>query len=84
MNTYVPNTDADQQAMLRRLGVESIEDLLQSVPRSVRLNRPLNLPPGASELELRRVLGRMAAKNSDLDRAPAFLGAGIYDHYIPA
>jgi glycine dehydrogenase subunit 1 len=84
MNTYVPNTDADQQAMLRRLGVESIEDVLQSVPQSVRLNRPLNLPPGASELELRRILGRMAAKNSDLDRTPAFLGAGVYDHYIPA
>src|SRR5215470_17986091 len=68
MNTYVPNTDADQQAMLQRLGVESIEDLLQSVPQSVRLNRPLNLPPGAS----------------DLDNTPGFLGAGIYDHYIPA
>ena len=66
------------------LGAESIEDLLQSVPKSVRLNRPLNLPPGASELELRRILGRMAAKNSDLDRTPGFLGAGIYDHYIPA
>ena len=84
MNTYVPNTAADQQAMLSRLGVDSIEDLLQSVPQSVRLNRPLNLPPGASELELRRVLGKMAAKNSDLDRTPGFLGAGIYDHYIPA
>ena len=84
MNTYVPNTDADQQAMLRSLGAESIEDLLQSIPRSLRLNRALNLPPGASEIELRRILGRMAAKNSDLDRAPGFLGAGIYDHYIPA
>ncbi len=84
MNTYVPNTAADQQAMLRSLGADSIEDLLQSVPASLRLNRPLNLPPGASELELRRILGRMAAKNSDLDRTPGFLGAGIYDHYIPA
>ncbi|HEY7349485.1 MAG TPA: aminomethyl-transferring glycine dehydrogenase subunit GcvPA [Ktedonobacterales bacterium] len=84
MNTYVPNTTADQQVMLRSLGADSIEDLLQSIPKSLRLNRPLNLPPGASELELRRILGRMAAKNSDLDRAPGFLGAGIYDHYIPA
>ncbi len=84
MNTYVPNTPADQQAMLRSLGAESIEDLLQSIPQSVRLNRALNLPPGASEIELRRVLGRMAAKNSDLDRNSSFLGAGVYDHYIPA
>ena len=84
MNTYVPNTAADQQAMLRSLGAESIEDLLQSVPKSVRLNRALNLPPGASELELRRILGQMAGKNSDLDRALNFLGAGVYDHYIPA
>jgi glycine dehydrogenase subunit 1 len=84
MNTYVPNTPADQQAMLRSLGAESIEDLLQSIPRSVRLNRALNLPPGASEIELRRILGRMAANNSDLDRNSSFLGAGIYDHYIPA
>ncbi len=84
MNTYVPNTAADQQAMLRSLGAESIEDLLQSIPKNVRLNRPLDLPPGATELELRRLLGRMAAQNSDLDRTISFIGAGVYDHYVPA
>jgi glycine dehydrogenase subunit 1 len=84
MNTYVPNTAAEQHDMLRSLGAETIEDLLRSVPAHLRLNRALNLPPGASELELRRVLGQMAASNANLDEHLCFLGAGIYEHYIPA
>ncbi len=84
MNTYVPTTAAEQQEMLRSLGAESIEDLLQSVPKHLRLNRALNLPPGASEIELRRVLGKMAARNANLDEHLCFLGAGVYEHYIPA
>ncbi|MBE3559324.1 MAG: aminomethyl-transferring glycine dehydrogenase subunit GcvPA [Ktedonobacteraceae bacterium] len=82
--SYVPNTPEEQQAMLEHLGLSSIEDLLVTVPQEVRLHRPLNLPPALSEPELKRLLGRLAARNSDLDSTISFLGAGTYDHAIPS
>ena len=82
--SYVPNTAAEQQAMLEHLGLSSMEDLLAPVPADVRLQRPLDLPAAASEPELKRLMGRMAARNTDLDSAISFLGAGSYDHAIPS
>ncbi len=82
--TYVPNTAQEQQAMLERLGLSAIEDLLAPVPEEVRLRRPLDLPPALSEPDLKRVLSKMAAQNSNLDTTVSFLGAGTYDHFIPS
>ncbi len=82
--TYVPNTVQEQQAMLERLGLSAIEDLLAPVPEEVRLRRPLDLPPALSEPDLKRVLSKMAAQNSNLDTTVSFLGAGTYDHFIPS
>src|SRR5579859_5313613 len=82
--SYIPNTPEDQQAMLARLDLPSLEALLSPVPENVRLKRPLALPPALSEPDLKRVLNGMAAKNKDLDTLISFLGAGTYDHAIPS
>ncbi len=81
---YVPNTPEEQQAMLEQLGLSRIEDLLETVPQDVRLQRALNLPEALSEPDLKRLLMQMAAKNKNLDTTISFLGAGTYDHAIPS
>ncbi len=82
--SYIPNTPEDQQAMLERLGLPSLEALLTPVPENVRLRRPLDLPPAMAEPDLKRLLTRMAAKNKNLDTTISFLGAGTYDHALPS
>src|SRR5947199_1783005 len=82
--SYIPNTPEDQDMMLARLDLPSLEALLEPVPENVRLRRPLNLPPALSEPDLKRVLASMAAKNKNLDTTISFLGAGTYDHAIPS
>jgi len=82
--SYVPNTPEEQQAMLESLGLSTLEDLLEPVPFEVRLHTPLDLPPALSEPDLKRLMGRMAARNQDLDRTISFLGAGTYDRSIPS
>ena len=82
--TYIPNTAEDQQAMLERIGLSSLEELLSPVPEDVRLRRPLELPPALAEPDLKRLLNHMASKNKNLDAAISFLGAGTYDHAIPS
>src|SRR5919109_2175724 len=70
--------------MLDRIGVDSIDDLFEQIPTGVRLGRPLDLEPALSEPELVAHLGELAARNIDTGREISFLGAGIYDHYVPA
>jgi glycine dehydrogenase subunit 1 len=82
--SYVPNTAEEQQAMLERLGLSSLEDLLEPVPAEVRLHTVLDLPPALSEPDLKRLMSRMAARNKDLDTTISFLGAGTYDRAIPS
>ncbi len=82
--SYVLNTPDDQQAMLKRIGVDSIEALFQQVPATVRLNRPLAIPPALSEIELTQHMQRLAGHNQAADTAVCFLGGGSYDHFIPA
>lgn len=81
MGTYVPNTDAQKQAMLSVIGVGAVEELFAAVPREMLVDR-LDLPEGLSELEVRRKVSAMAAKNRVY---PTVLrGAGAYRHFIPA
>ena len=82
--SYVPNTSAEQQEMLRAVGASSIEDLLTPIPEAVRLKRPLELPPSLAEPDLRRLMLGMAEQNADLDHYISFLGAGTYDHFVPS
>src|SRR6204780_4481163 len=70
--------------MLRQIGVSSIADLFQNIPPNLRLDRPLNIPPAMSEIELTRHLTQLAARNQSADDSVCFLGGGSYDHFIPA
>jgi glycine dehydrogenase subunit 1 len=81
---YLSITDADREAMLEAIGVDSIDELFAQVPEGVRLERPLALPPPLGEAELARHLEELAGRNVHTGIELSFLGAGIYDHYVPA
>jgi glycine dehydrogenase subunit 1 len=70
--------------MLERIGVGSIGDLFADVPAGVRLDRPLDLPPGKPEQEVYAYLRELASHTVSAEDELTFLGAGMYDHYVPA
>ena len=81
---YLPLTGHDREAMLETIGVDSVEALFADVPEEVRLRRPLDLEPPLSEQELVAHLEELASRNVHVGRELSFLGAGIYDHYVPS
>jgi glycine dehydrogenase subunit 1 len=81
--SYVGLSSDEEQRMLRAIGAGSFEELLGAVPRRARLEKPLAIEGPLSEIELRRRFGERARENA-AERAVSFLGAGIYDHYIPS
>jgi glycine dehydrogenase subunit 1 len=70
--------------MLEAMGASAPEDLFATIPESLRLREPLNLPPAASETELRREFRSLARRNAAAATHAVFLGAGAYNHEIPA
>src|SRR5665213_3137624 len=78
---YTPHTERDIAQMLEKIGVGSLDDLLQ-VPDAVKLRAELDVVPALPEYQLARRLSRIAAKNTAVD-AISFLGAGAYRHYAP-
>jgi glycine cleavage system P protein (glycine dehydrogenase) subunit 1 len=70
--------------MLEAIGVESIDALFEDIPESLRLGRPLDLPVGKSETEVYDRLSALASRNAHAEAETSFLGAGMYDHYVPA
>jgi glycine dehydrogenase subunit 1 len=77
-------TDRDREGMLAAIGVASIEALFRDIPEGVRFRGDLQIEPALSEQELVRHLEELAAKNVHTGAELSFLGAGIYDHYVPA
>ena len=84
MSRYTSATDADRAAMLERIGVASIDELFEAIPEGVRLGRELDLAPGRPEQEVYAHLRELASRNVSTDDELSFLGAGMYDHYVPA
>jgi glycine dehydrogenase subunit 1 len=82
--SYILNTPADQRDMLAAIGTNSVEDLFASIPASLRLGRPLDVPPPLTELALQQHVGQLARSCISPDDAVCFLGGGSYDHFIPA
>jgi glycine dehydrogenase subunit 1 len=70
--------------MLAAIGVDSVDELFEQVPEPLRLDRPLALPDGKSEPEVYERLAALASRNSDAEAEVCFIGAGMYDHYVPA
>jgi glycine dehydrogenase subunit 1 len=81
---YLSLTDADRDAMLDAVGVSSVDELFQDIPKGVRFERELDLEPALSEPELLDHLAELAGRNAHTGSELSFLGAGIYDHYVPA
>jgi glycine dehydrogenase subunit 1 len=81
---YTPHTSDDIREMLAVVGVRDPEDLFAPIPEAVRLARPLDLPLGKSEEEVRWVFAALAARNVSQHALVSFLGGGVYDSIIPA
>src|SRR3954453_19405198 len=84
MTRYTSATQGDRDRMLSEIGAQSIEDLFSEIPAGVRLDRPLELPDGKPEAEVYETLAALAARNVSAEDEVSFLGAGMYDHYVPA
>ena len=80
---YTPNTDDDRRRMLDAIGVDSVDELFLDIPPENR-SPGLDLPPPASELELRREIEAMAEMNLTPGKYSSFLGGGSYRHFVPA
>ncbi|MCT4594764.1 MAG: aminomethyl-transferring glycine dehydrogenase subunit GcvPA [Anaeromicrobium sp.] len=84
MHRYIANTEADRKYMLNEINAASIDDLFSDIPEELKLGRDLNLREGMSEMEIFKHMNEMAKKNKSVNDLTCFLGAGAYDHYIPA
>lgn len=81
---YLPMTEEDKKAMLEAIGASSVDELFSDIPEQVQFKREYNIKKAKSESALLKELSLLAAKNADLRSNTSFLGAGVYDHYIPA
>jgi glycine dehydrogenase subunit 1 len=81
--TYIPISPKEREAMLQAIGVKSLDDLFQDVPAKYRFPK-LDLPPALTEMEAAQELADIAASNETVRDLISFLGAGMYNHYIPA
>jgi glycine dehydrogenase subunit 1 len=82
--SYLALTDSDRDAMLSAIGISSIEELFADIPAGVRFAGELDLPPALTEQELTAYFEQLAAENDHTGTTVSFLGAGLYDHYVPA
>ena len=80
---YLPHTSQNVEAMLKVIGVTSLDELFESIPKAHRLKDPLDLPSSINEMELREHLKTIANRN-EAQNYTQFLGAGCYRHYIPS
>lgn len=81
---YLPLTADERRQMLATIGADSVDALFCDVPEAARRSGLVDLPPASGEMEVDRALSAMAAKNLPATAVPAFLGAGIYRHFVPA
>ena len=81
--SYIPNTKNDINEMLKKIGVDSFEDLLESIPKVLKFDQKLSLPEPLSELEIEKEISQITSKNFSVDKISNFLGGGAYDHFIP-
>ncbi len=79
--TYIPHTKEETKEMLDAIGVASIEELFKDIDPGLRA-KSFNIPKGQSESEVIRHMQELASKNATY--LTNFIGAGFYDHYIPA
>lgn len=81
---YIPNVREIQKQMLREIGTESVDELFADISSKIRLKRKLKLPDAMSELEVKRHVQGMLAKNKPFTQMLSFLGGGVWPHHVPA
>ncbi|WP_117169241.1 aminomethyl-transferring glycine dehydrogenase subunit GcvPA [Paraliobacillus sediminis] len=81
---YLPMTQEDKEEMLATIGVATTDDLFKDIPDQLRLKKDLQLKKPANEAQLMQELSALAKKNVNTKTHTSFLGAGVYDHYIPS
>ena len=81
---YLPLTPSDREAMLGSIGVPDIDALFADIPEARRMTALPDLPRHKGELEVERILSRMAGRNMPASSVPFFVGAGAYKHHVPA
>jgi len=81
---YTSITNDQRDRMLQTVGVATIDELFEVIPQESRLDRDLDLPAAASELELQREIGQLAGANHPAASGACFMGMGAYDHFVPA
>jgi glycine dehydrogenase subunit 1 len=85
LSRYTAITPADLELMLEAIGVGAVEEIFEAqIPSAVRLTRPLALPDGLPEQDVYEHLRALAERNTSAEQELCFLGAGMYDHYVPA
>ncbi|MBN1780407.1 aminomethyl-transferring glycine dehydrogenase subunit GcvPA [bacterium] len=81
---FIPTTDENRKQMLKIIGVDEFEALLNDIPKAIRFEGDLDLPSPMSEPEVSKLLLSMAEQNAHTGSYACFLGGGAYDHFIPA
>ncbi|WP_408006733.1 aminomethyl-transferring glycine dehydrogenase subunit GcvPA [Pseudalkalibacillus sp. A8] len=81
---YLPMTEQDEKEMLAEIGIDSIDELFSDIPENVRFKGDLNITEAIPENDLMKKMSQLAAKNVNTKDYTSFLGAGVYDHYIPS
>lgn len=82
---YLPNTNSEiKTQMLKEIGIESIEELYQTIPDELRYTGKLNIPEALNEFELKREVGNLLQENKGTNEVISFLGGGCWQHFIPA
>lgn len=81
---YIPMTENDKNEMLEAIGIDSTEELFSDIPENIRFKGDISIKKPTSEYELKRELVQMSNKNAHPGSHTSFLGAGVYDHFIPS
>ncbi|UOQ42542.1 aminomethyl-transferring glycine dehydrogenase subunit GcvPA [Halobacillus salinarum] len=81
---YLPMTEQDKKEMLDVIGIDTTEKLFADIPEKVRYKGDLTIKPPKNEFSLMKELTQLAEKNVNVKSHTSFLGAGVYDHYIPS
>ena len=81
---YLPQTENARKEMLKSVGVTSVDALYRDIPEAAFVDGLVDLPKHQGELQVERDLSAMAEKNMAASQVPFFLGAGVYNHHIPA
>lgn len=80
---YIPNTEEDRSLMLQAIGVSSMEELFDQIPSELHFKGRLKIPNRLDQISLARRMVLLSKKNLSAEEYPSFLGAGVYDHYVP-